>query len=248
MNLAQNIFGNNLADSAANITEGQKSIRPHQATPTPPLTAFDKSLPGEKRSQLEILRQLVREHSPFHGVQTLPCSLIPDGLPIGGICELQGRLGTGVTEAALKILSEHPTKRCAWVERDSSFFPTASFQRGIRPGQILNIRTRDEILWAALECLRSQLFEFLVLVNPGFNERDLRRLQMMAEKSGTCVLILNHTAGLRTDSRLEQRSDQGLSLILKISRKTSSEDFDLMIERPQLSAQVLKRRMAVGAS
>lgn len=197
----------------------------------------------EKRAALSGLKQMVREHSPFHGVETLPCSLISSGLPKGSLCEIQGQLGTGITDAATLILAEHPTKRCAWIERDFTLFPTGSLQRGIQPGQLLMIQSGREMLWSALETLRSQLFDFLVLTNPGFDDKDLRRLQMMAEKSGTCVLVLNHLAGLRTDSR---QDSSAISLTVKIRRLSDSRDLDLCLHDPRFQSETVRRRMAVG--
>lgn len=150
---------------------------------------------SEKRHEALVhLKQVVREHSPYFQAERVPYSLYSEGVPKGALIELQGRAGMGATEAVLEFLREHKSMKAAWIESNLTLYPTALHQRGLDPSRVLMVEAGDDLLWAALECLRSQLFGVLVLTDFPMNETDLRRLQMAAEKSGTTVFFLSHGA------------------------------------------------------
>ena len=149
------------------------------------------------------LKQIVREHSPFHGRSFHTSQTLPLQIPKAALTEFSSSLGAGVTQAVLTFLKEQ-TGRVAWIEPHLTLYPPAVAQMKISSSRFFYLEAGAEPVWAALECLRSQLFSFVVLTDVGANEKDLRRLQMAAEKSGCTVLLIHHGEVNRTSWPLSQ--------------------------------------------
>lgn len=125
-----------------------------------------------------------KEHFPF--------SLLQTGVPRGALMEL---CGPGKTEVTVQFLAENPSLRVAWVEENLSVNPCAFMQRGVDLNRIFFVDAGVEAEWSALQVLRSQLFEVVVLhitttTAQDSQERVLRRFQLAAEKAGVGVILL----------------------------------------------------------
>lgn len=117
----------------------------------------------------------------------LPFSPLVGGLPRGALVEITGH---GKTGAAVQFLAENSALRAAWVEGSFSLFPPALLQRRANLQKILFVEGGAQSAWAAGTLLRSGLFPILVYSAPYGCERELRRFQLLAEKSATTMLLL----------------------------------------------------------
>jgi hypothetical protein len=128
------------------------------------------------------LRARAREGIPF--------TFFPDGgLPRAALTEISGAHGSGKTALVLRFLAENPALRTAWVEDRLTAFPTAFPLQGVGLERVLFADAGKEVLWTALQALRSQLFE-VVVVSGAFSVIELRRLQLGAEQAHATVLLL----------------------------------------------------------
>jgi hypothetical protein len=135
----------------------------------------------ELRAKLGTLESLSSPLAP------LPFTPLPQGLPRGVLVELTG---AGKTTMVLQLLAENPTLKAAWVEERFSLLPSAFPQRQVHLEKIFFVEGGKESAWAAGVILRSQLFPLLVYHAPYAMERELRRFQLLAERSGTTMLLL----------------------------------------------------------
>ncbi len=113
-------------------------------------------------------------------------SLHAPGLLRGGLTHLDG---PARVEAALRLLSEHPGQRAAWIEARLSAYPPAFVQRGVDLARLLFVEAKGYFPWAVQELARSQVFGILAVAAPLPDARSLRRLQLAAERAGCAVLL-----------------------------------------------------------
>lgn len=142
------------------------------------------------KPSLEELRQLIgssqllqREKSDF--------SLFQEGFPKGSIIEL---CGVGKTELVSLFLKEHPDFKTVWIEREFSANPYALFQKGVRMENVLFIEAGKQLAWCVNQALQSGCFQALVTNLDGdrrTEEKDLRRYQLLAERSGAHFFLLS---------------------------------------------------------
>jgi hypothetical protein len=116
-----------------------------------------------------------------------PYSLLPNGLPRGALAEITG---PGKTEAAAQLLAENPHLRCAWIEKRFSLLPSALLQREVNLQKIFFVEAGEQSAWAASLILRSGIFPLVVYSAPYGEERELRRLQLLSERSSATTLLL----------------------------------------------------------
>ncbi len=121
---------------------------------------------------------------------SLPFSLIQESVPLGRLTEISGGPGSGKSEAVLRFAAEHPQGRLAWVEADPLAFPPAFASLGVRLERVLFAQAGRDAGWAALQVLRSSLFQVVALrgLRPG--EALLHQIQLEAEKAGSAVFLL----------------------------------------------------------
>ncbi|NDD91673.1 hypothetical protein EBZ37_06275 [bacterium] len=123
-------------------------------------------------------------------------------VPRGALTEISGPLGSGKTEAVLKFLAEHQSilGRIAWIEDRFTGYPSGFLQHGVELSRLLFIEGGTESLWATHQVLRSQIFGAVILfvrestLSASEPRVELRRLQLSAEQSHTCVFLLTHQA------------------------------------------------------
>jgi hypothetical protein len=119
-------------------------------------------------------------------------SIVQGGLPHSGLVEIAGPLGSGKTQVLLKFLAENPKLRVAWVENRFSIYPPSFIQNRVELERVLFVDSPSEkLFWSAQQILRSQVFEVLVIRGEAArDEIELRRLQIIAEKSEALVFLL----------------------------------------------------------
>lgn len=143
---------------------------------------------------LAILQELRARLGAFEGRdlarEAFTFSRFTAGFPRGVLVELTG---PGKTENVAAFLAENPSLRVAWVESAFSLLPSAFAQRGVNLEKIFFVEAGVDSAWAASTILRSQLFP-IVVYGASFPrrdaERELRRFQLLAEKSASTVFVL----------------------------------------------------------
>lgn len=135
-------------------------------------------------SSLAALKNLI---GPLVQKETLGFSLLPDGCPKGAITEV---VGSGKTEFVLALLAEHPQLKVAWVEENLSIYPVAFLQRNVSLNRVLFVESGRETCWCALQALKAQIFQVVVLYAENLKLAELRKIQLAAEKSQALVFWL----------------------------------------------------------
>jgi hypothetical protein len=125
--------------------------------------------------------------------------------------------GTAKTEAVVEwlrdVLRAQPDFRVAWIEDEFIVNPTALFEREIDLDRILFVEGFQDTLWSVAQVLKSGLFG-AVVVRPAAGpagaipERELRRLQLSAEKSGSALIFLMDAANVPWPVSVWIRSDR----------------------------------------
>lgn len=136
---------------------------------------------------LEELRARLGVFDTHFQRESLPFSRLASGLPRGALVELTG---AGKTSVAAQFLAENAGLRAAWVESRFSLLPSAFPQRSVQLEKIFFVEGGKQSAWAAATILRAQLFPVLVYHAPYGEERELRRFQLLAERSNTTMLLL----------------------------------------------------------
>jgi hypothetical protein len=116
----------------------------------------------------------------------LDFSLYPQGLARGGLAHVDG---PARTEAVLRLLTEHPGLRAAWVEQRLTAYPPGFVQRGVDLACLLFVEGGGQFPWAVTELVRSQVFGLVTVASPLPDGMALRRLQLAAERSACAVLL-----------------------------------------------------------
>lgn len=125
-------------------------------------------------------------------------SSVASGLPRGALVHISGAHGCGKTELALKFLAENPTLRVAWIEDQFTLYPVSFEQLGAQLGRALFIHSGPDTFWTFSQVLNSQYFEVVVLSSQNLrvSDTELRRWQLMAEKTGCCCLLISENESL----------------------------------------------------
>jgi hypothetical protein len=110
----------------------------------------------------------------------------PCALPKGVLIELTGKQKT---EWFLEFLKENKKLNVFWFEKKQTLFPTAIHQRGIALERIV-FGVVDDIFEAARKVLQSQAFPLIVLPSIFEDDRILKALQLIAERSNTSVFLM----------------------------------------------------------
>lgn len=144
----------------------------------------------ELRHLIGAVENLERERSSF--------SFFREGFPKGSIIEMSG---PGKTELVALFLKEHPEFKVAWIEREMTINPYALFQKGLKTENVLFIEAGNELAWCLNQALQSGCFQVLVTnsvtnlakttTNSISDEKDLRRYQLLAERSQAHFFLLS---------------------------------------------------------
>ena len=146
----------------------------------------DFAMNAEKRLTLVELKQMISAIDGSHPVERRSFSLFSEGFPKGRIVELTGM---GKTTFLTEFIKEYPSLKVMWIEKDLTINPFALWQQGVDLRQITFIETK-ELIWATQQVLQSQLFEVIVFSHPDVDEKNLRRFQVMVEKTEGHLFLL----------------------------------------------------------
>lgn len=113
-------------------------------------------------------------------------SRFSDGFPRGALVEISGR---GKSEVVADFLAENP-QHTVWIEKRREIFPSALLQRKVDLQKILFVEGKNEAAWVASTALRSKVFPILIFDCVYRDVRDLRRWQLLAEKSMSTMILL----------------------------------------------------------
>lgn len=117
-------------------------------------------------------------------------SLYPEGFRPGTLIEITGQ---GKTEFVSEFLKEKSEFKTVWIESEFTINPYAFFQKGVKLENVLFVEAKKEMTWCMAQCLQSDCFKILVTHGQNFQERELRRFQLLCEKAKTHLFILSQT-------------------------------------------------------
>lgn len=128
------------------------------------------------------------------GFTALDAVLPGGGWPLGAITELMPEApGIGELSLVLPALAQlcRAGRHVAWIAPPFVPYPPALMHHGLVLGQLLWIQTRDarSALWAAEQALRCPTIAAVLAWPALVDDRQLRRLQLAAESSGSCGLL-----------------------------------------------------------
>ncbi len=170
------------------------------------------------QTTVEDLRELCRKTTRLER-EKYDFSLHPKGFPRGVLIELTG---LGKTEVLVQFLAENPKLRVAWIEESLTIYPYAMAQRGVSLARLLFIEAHQEVFWATFQVLRSHLFDCVVLSSKrNFDEKNLRRMQLEAEKGNIGVFLLTESI----------HKAWPIALQLKVNREICSQGTKLDVIR-----------------
>lgn len=181
---------------------GNANRRPHPGYDIMSLVLVKPSL-QELRHLIGAVENQDRERSSF--------SLFPEGFARGSILELSG---PGKTELTALFLREHPEFKVAWIEKELTINPYALLQKGVKTENILFIEAGKELSWCLTQALQSGCFQALI-TNTAFEEKDLRRYQLLAERSQAHFFLLSkeiHPSWVPNLQLKIQKKKQGLEI------------------------------------
>jgi protein ImuA len=140
------------------------------------------------------------------GIDALDAAL-GGGLPQGAITEVLSEPGHGGDWLAVRALLA-ADGMCAVLDHDGSFHPPGAAAAGVDLKRLLVVRESrpKEALWALERLAREPGLKVVLAALPKLTDTMLRRLQLAAETSGQCLILL------RSDSEAARASWGALRL------------------------------------
>ncbi len=109
-------------------------------------------------------------------------------IPKGVLVEL---IGNRKIEWILRFLKENKEVKLFWFEKKQSIFPTAVHQRGVDLKRIVFANVdEDKLFEASRKAIQSQVFQIVILPSEIEDEKHLRSLHLIAEKSNVTVFLI----------------------------------------------------------
>src|SRR5689334_3582501 len=102
--------------------------------------------------------------------ESFATSLVSEGIPKGSITEISG---PGKTELVLALLKENQSATVAWIEEKFSVYPFGFIQRSVSLNRVLFVDAGSETCWSALQILKSQAFQILIIYSDNLDLQDL---------------------------------------------------------------------------
>lgn len=177
----------------------------------------------------------------------------------GAVTELCGKTGAGKTTLALRSAAKLTQKNqwVALISHGAPFFPPAFHAEGVVLHYLLWIRPKikEHCRWALDQVTRSGLFPLVIAYDLSLQEREIRRVQLAAEKSSTVVLLLSDSltsfSSWVTHCRLLVERPKKNSLMIHVLRSRthlSDSSMEVLLNENQniiyLPFSVSKRRVA----
>ncbi|MBC7385142.1 MAG: hypothetical protein H7301_03140 [Cryobacterium sp.] len=133
------------------------------------------------------LREMITQKEGRHTHERFASSTLSCGVPRGALTEVSG---SAKTEWLIQFLRENPSLKVFWAEVRFSLLPTALHQRGVDASRLLFAECGDELFSAVRMALRCQVFQCIVSPSIYREEKMLKALQLLAEKSNATVFLL----------------------------------------------------------
>jgi protein ImuA len=113
------------------------------------------------------------------------------GLPRAAVTEIVSEPGHGGFWLAMRALAR-ADGRCGLLNHDDSFHPPGAALLGVDLSSLLVVRAsnRKDALWALGRLCKNAALAATCAWLPGLKDVELRRIQLAAERSGQCVLLL----------------------------------------------------------
>ena len=160
---------------------------------------------SQQKLKITELRQIIAEKEGRVLRGFLPSSTLASGIPKGAISEIAG---TARIEWVAQFLSENPRLNVFWAEKVFSLFPTAFYQRGISLNRFIFAECGDELFASVRKALRSQVFQCVVSPLKFPDEKFLKALQLLTERSNCSLLLLSERIEPRWPICLQVRVNQ----------------------------------------
>ncbi len=154
---------------------------------------------------LELLRSFSGRVADYTQKNAVRFSCIPGGVPEGGLTEF---VGPGKTSLFLSFLAEHPEMQAAWVETQTTLYPFGVRKKGVQLSQVFYVEAGEQMVWSILQVLRSGVFSAVAVAGEVPDLMDLRRIQLAAESTKTCVFFLVEEASGLWPIRLSVQADE----------------------------------------
>jgi len=174
------------------------------------------SFAPDKQQNLAQLRSQIGQNYQTH--PRLGFSGFRQGFPIGRLSEVSGQ---GKTEFISKFILEQKAGRVAWIEPHFTLNPFGLWQRGLKLKQFYFFLI-SEVCWLVPQILQSQLFNIVVIAHRQFEQNDLRRFQLMLEKSETIMIMLTeelHNSWVPALQIMLRRPSQQMQLYAEVVRE-----------------------------
>ena len=138
------------------------------------------------KPSIQELRELIGGVGSFNKKRR-SCSFYEEGFSVGSIVEITG---PGKTELVCQFLKENSEIKAAWIENEITVNPYGLFQKGVKLENILFIESKEEEFWCLTQALQSGCFEAVISCGV-FEEKELRRFQLLAESSSSHFFLLS---------------------------------------------------------
>jgi hypothetical protein len=122
------------------------------------------------------------------------------------------------TEFLSQFLKENAGLKTAWIEKEISINPYALWQRGVDISSILFIECGKEAIWTVQQILNSQVYQATVLSELAFKEMDLRKFQLLVEKTESHLFLLSRRPHQSWIPALQIEVEKGLRSRIKKQR------------------------------
>jgi len=145
-----------------------------------------EKLNEDRAVKLKALRSEIGGLGGLYQKEVYPHPSLDVPLPKGAVIELVGPARYEFIADFIRSRSEP----CLWMQKELSFFPTALLQRGVRMDRSVFVEAGGQVDWVLRQVLQSQVFPLVVGEDFGLGERDLRKVQLLAERSGSSFFHL----------------------------------------------------------
>ncbi len=170
---------------------------------------------------------------------------LPGGLPVGSITLVHGARSSGKTSFALEPLAPltQAGRQAAVIDTTHAINPVALHNLGIVLRHILFLRVpssskrpHKHTLWAIQQVVVSQVFDVVLVVEPGpLSQASMRQLQLAAERSETVLLFLNSTP-------LPHRNAIHYTIHYEVNPTVHSDDISPILAPPRRASIQIQSR------
>lgn len=117
--------------------------------------------------------------------------LLNTQIPRGAVVEI---IGAGRTQFMVKLLAERQKQAdtlALWVEKEFSVYPLGLQQQGVDLSRLLFVESDKAAAWVLGQALQAQIFPIVIAADFTFDEKELRRFQLLSERSRATTFLLS---------------------------------------------------------